>query len=49
MLEMGQPRAIEELTLGNKGGGGVRLQSRKANWRTAVRTLEKTNTAKAKN
>ena len=28
---------------GNKGGGGIRLPSRKANWRTAVTVLEKAN------
>lgn len=36
-------KVVQEIIGGNKGGGSIRLPSRKANWRTAVRVLEKTN------
>lgn len=36
-------KVVQEIVGGNKGGGGIRLPSRKANRRTAVRVLEKTN------
>lgn len=45
MLATGQTKSkvVQEMIGGNKGGGGIRLPSRKANWRTAVRVLEKAN------
>lgn len=45
MLATGQMKSkvVQEMIGGNKGGGGIRLPSRKANWRTAVRVLEKAN------